>query len=97
MLSIIEQTSLLVSSYEVRPPNFGGREVSLVRKADLATLLRKARLERNLSVAEVAQKAGVSLAAVYFWEAGRNQPRDNNLKALCRVLQLPVEVRAKRR
>lgn len=69
----------------------------MVRKADLAALLRKARLKRNLSVVEVAQKVGVSIAAVYFWEAGRNQPRDNNLKALCRVLELPVQARARRR
>jgi transcriptional regulator with XRE-family HTH domain len=68
-----------------------------VKKAKPASLLREARLKRNLSVADVAQKVGVSIAAVYFWEAGRNQPRADNLRALRRVLELPVQARTKRR
>jgi DNA-binding XRE family transcriptional regulator len=87
---------LVVPSCEIRLLNSGAQEVSLTKKTRLATLLRKARLGRNLSVAEIAQKVGVSIAAVYFWEAGRNQPRDDNLKALCRVLELPVQALAKR-
>jgi transcriptional regulator with XRE-family HTH domain len=62
----------------------------LAREAKLKTILRQARLERDLSVAEIAQKLGVSIAAVYFWEAGRNQPREANLRALCRALKLPA-------
>jgi hypothetical protein len=45
---------LVVLSYEIRLPNFP--EVALVKKAKPASLLREARLKRNLSVAKVAQK-----------------------------------------
>ncbi len=60
------------------------------RKVSLNRLLRNARLDRGLSVAEVAARVGVSMPAVYLWETGRNTPRDDNLTALCKVLKLPV-------
>jgi transcriptional regulator with XRE-family HTH domain len=43
-----------------------------------------------LSVADVAERIGVTAPAVYFWEMGRNQPRDGNLTALCKLLKLPI-------
>jgi transcriptional regulator with XRE-family HTH domain len=43
-----------------------------------------------LSVAEVAERAGVSVASIYLWETGKTHPRDANLSALCKVLKLPV-------
>ena len=53
----------------------------MARKINLARYLRNARIERGLSVAEVAERIGLSQSAVYFWEAGRVWPRDANLIA----------------
>jgi transcriptional regulator with XRE-family HTH domain len=63
----------------------------LPRKASFARYLRNARLERGLSVAEVAERIGVSVASIYFWETDRVRPRDANLNALCKVLKLPIK------
>jgi DNA-binding XRE family transcriptional regulator len=65
-------------------------EITLPRKPNLASHLRDARIKRRLSVAEVAEKVGVTGPCVYFWEAGKTRPRDANLSALCKVLKLPV-------
>jgi transcriptional regulator with XRE-family HTH domain len=62
----------------------------LARKPSLSRQLRDARLQRGLSVAEVADRAGVSVASVYLWETGKTQPRDYNLSAMCKVLKLPI-------
>ena len=64
----------------------------MTRKIDFADYLRNARMERGLSVAEVAERTGVSQSTVYFWESNRGRPRDANLSALCKVLKLPVRV-----
>ena len=62
----------------------------MARKPSLSRYLRNARLERGLSVAEVAERVGVSAASIYFWETDRGRPRDANLNALCKVLKLPI-------
>jgi transcriptional regulator with XRE-family HTH domain len=62
----------------------------LPRKPSLSRHLRNARINRGLSVAEVAARVGVTAPCVYFWEMGRTKPRDANLNALCKVLKLPV-------
>jgi DNA-binding XRE family transcriptional regulator len=43
-----------------------------------------------MSVAELAEKVGVSAPCIYFWEAGKSRPRDANLTALCKALKLPL-------
>jgi transcriptional regulator with XRE-family HTH domain len=62
----------------------------MARRKSLSKELRSARERRGLSVAEVAGRVGVSHVSIYFWEAGRVRPRIENLKALCKVLKLPV-------
>lgn len=62
----------------------------MARKPSLSRYLRNARLARGLSVAEVAERVGVSAASIYFWETDRVRPRDANLNALCKVLKLPI-------
>jgi transcriptional regulator with XRE-family HTH domain len=62
----------------------------LAKKLALSTKLRTTRITRGLSVAEVAERAGVSAPAVYLWEMGRNRPRDHNLTSVCKVLKLPI-------
>jgi transcriptional regulator with XRE-family HTH domain len=64
--------------------------LSVPRKPSFAAHIRNARIKRKLSVAEVAAQMGVTEAAVYLWETDRNRPRDANLSALCKVLELPV-------
>jgi len=58
----------------------------MVKKPSLSNHLRDARL----SVADVADRAGVSVASVYLWETGKATPRDVNIAALCKVLKLPL-------
>ena len=62
----------------------------MAKKPTLSSHLRDARLKRGLSVAEVAENAGVSAASIYLWETGKHTPRDANLSALCKVLKLPI-------
>jgi transcriptional regulator with XRE-family HTH domain len=47
-----------------------------------------AREARGMSVAEVAERVGVSAMSVYNWESGRSRPRVRNLSALCKALKL---------
>jgi len=65
-------------------------EIKLPRKPSLSRYLRAARIQRGLSVAEVAEQVGVSAASIYFWETDHCRPRAANLSALCKVLKLPV-------
>ena len=62
----------------------------MARPKSLSRQLRSARVDRKLSVAELADQLGVSTASIYFWESGRVRPRDANLSALCKILKLPV-------
>jgi transcriptional regulator with XRE-family HTH domain len=62
----------------------------LPRKPSFGTHIRDARIQRGLTVATVAERAGVSAPSIYFWESDRVRPRDENLSALCKVLKLPV-------
>ena len=62
----------------------------MARMMSISDLLHEARMRRRVSVTELAATVGVSPAAVYGWEAGRNRPTDSNLKAVCRVLKLPI-------
>ena len=62
----------------------------MARKPTFSNLIRTTRQQRGLSVAEVAERVGVSEASVYFWERDQARPRDANLSALCKVLKLPV-------
>ena len=62
----------------------------MAKKPTLSGYLRDARIKRSLSVAEVAENAGVSAASIYLWETGKTRPRDANLTALCKALKLPI-------
>ena len=65
-------------------------EIELPRKPSLSHHLRNARINRGLSVADVAERVGVTAPCVYFWEMGRTKPREANLNTLCKVLKLPL-------
>jgi ribosome-binding protein aMBF1 (putative translation factor) len=60
------------------------------RKPSFARHIREARINRGLSVAQLAERVGVTGPCIYFWETGKTRPRDSNLSALCKALKLPV-------
>ena len=62
----------------------------MARKPSFSNLIRSTRQKRGLSVVEVAERIGVSIASIYVWETDRGRPRDANLSALCKVLKLPI-------
>jgi transcriptional regulator with XRE-family HTH domain len=64
--------------------------MALPRKPSFGRHLRDARIKRGLSVVEVSEQVGVSIASVYVWETDRSRPRDASLNALCKVLKLPI-------
>lgn len=67
----------------------------MARKISFSRHVRNARIERGLSVTDVADRVGVSPACIYLWERGTTRPRDENLVALCKALKLPIaETRA---
>lgn len=62
----------------------------MAKKPAFPQYIRDARIERGMTVAEVAKRVGVSAVSIYYWETDHVRPRDENLSALCRVLKLPV-------
>ncbi len=62
----------------------------MARAKSLSKHLRLAREARGLTVAQVAERAGVTPMAVYNWETGRSRPRPGNLSVLCKVVRLPL-------
>ena len=60
------------------------------KKISFSRHVRNARIDRGLSVSDVAQRVGVSPACIYLWERGTTRPRDENLAALCKALKLPL-------
>jgi transcriptional regulator with XRE-family HTH domain len=65
------------------------REQTMARRPSFSQLIRNARKGRGLSVIEVAERVGVSPLSIYYWENDRVRPKDENLNALCKVLNLP--------
>lgn len=63
----------------------------MARKPSFARHIREARIGRGLSVAQLAERVGVSGPCIYFWEMGKTRPRDANLNALCKALKLPIK------
>jgi transcriptional regulator with XRE-family HTH domain len=62
----------------------------MARKPSFSQLIRDTRRKRGLSVVDVAERAGVSVASIYIWETDRGRPRAANLSALCKALKLPI-------
>jgi transcriptional regulator with XRE-family HTH domain len=47
--------------------------------------------ERGLTVEELANKIGVTRAAVYFWLNDTTRPSESAMKRICDLLGLPFE------
>ncbi len=63
---------------------------TLARTKSLSKQIRQAREGKGFTVAELADRLGVSQVSIYYWESGRVRPRDTNLAALCKALKMPV-------
>jgi transcriptional regulator with XRE-family HTH domain len=57
----------------------------------LGQKLKEARKRKGLSVAEVADKLGISERAYNYYEQGRSEPKMNNLVKLCELLDIKIE------
>jgi transcriptional regulator with XRE-family HTH domain len=53
-------------------------------------LLKKLRVARRLSQAQLAQRLGVSTQTVYNWERGKHWQQIDNIAILCQVLEISV-------
>ena len=62
----------------------------MARKPSFSQMIRDTRRRHGLSVAEVAERVGVSAPCVYLWETDQSRPRAANLNALCKALKLPI-------
>jgi DNA-binding XRE family transcriptional regulator len=58
---------------------------------DLANRIKEVRQIRFMSSAGLAKKVGVTRAAVYCWEAGRNEPRPDVLLRVAQALCVDKE------
>ena len=63
---------------------------TLARTKSLSKQIRQAREGKGFTVAQLADRLGVSQVSIYYWESGRVRPRDTNLAALCKALKMPV-------
>ena len=56
-----------------------------------AERLRTARIDLGLTQLNFADKVGISLRALRYYEEGRRQPRSNDLKRICEVTGKPLD------
>ena len=56
----------------------------------IGPLIKAARLQRGLTLADVGSALGVARQYVYAWEAGRRNPGPKHLAKLAEVLGLDV-------
>lgn len=57
---------------------------------DIGRNIRQLRIERGLSVADVAERAGISRAYFYLIENGSNSPTHDKLNAIAEALSVPA-------
>lgn len=60
------------------------------RRAEFGALVRERRFLNSLSQKGLAERLGVSQAAVCRWEAGERVPNNETLFALAKVLKVPL-------
>lgn len=54
----------------------------------LAARIKFARQDCGMSASQFARKVGVSPTCVFNWEAGNTQPKSENIRKICSVLQV---------
>ena len=55
-------------------------------KKDLGELIRRKRDRKNITMAELAKRIGVTRSTITAWETGKNTPRKPALRVLCQEL-----------
>lgn len=55
------------------------------------TKLQELRDRRGLTQVQLAEKAGMSVRSYQHYEAGKRKPSYKNLKALAKVLRVPMD------
>lgn len=53
--------------------------------------LRELRIARGLTLADLADRAGVDLDSVHRWEKGTRQPSWASVLAVCKALDVPPQ------
>lgn len=49
------------------------------------------RKEKSLTQAEIAEKLGVNIKTIIFWETGKNLPSQKNIETICNILNVTFE------
>lgn len=58
---------------------------------DFSESLKRARKLRLMTQKELAEKANLSLPAIKQWEAGRNEPKGDSIRALMNALNVSLD------
>ena len=58
------------------------------QRESLGSRLGRLRRETELSLADVAERVGVSVPSVWAWEKGKSSPRKHRIPALAEALQV---------
>ena len=82
--SAIEVESRTSSEEDSAPVPAGGNT------SNFAANLKRLRMAKGLSQAEVAERLGVSGPSISGWEKGRARPKEDRLSDLARLLGVPV-------
>ena len=53
--------------------------------------IKKIRVELGLSQSEFAEKTGIKLKTLQFWEQGRRNPGVKNLTLIAKALKIKIE------
>ena len=73
------------------PPGIGEPDLGSARGLTLGRKLEQARKLRGLTLAQVADRLGVSKPTVWAWEKGKARPVDERFPAIAEVLGLAAE------
>lgn len=68
------------------------RIACMIRRMNIAKIIREGREKLNLNQSQLAELVGVSPQAVQQWESGATLPRGKRLNKIAEVLQLPPSV-----
>jgi transcriptional regulator with XRE-family HTH domain len=52
--------------------------------------LRQARLAKNMTTRDLAEKLGVNCSLVSRWESGKNKPHKDSVAAMAKILKIKV-------
>lgn len=61
---------------------------------EIGEMIRRERLARGLSQAELADKMKVSQKSVHYWETGKRSPTYYSLKMMAEALNMDIVIRS---